>query len=163
MQWLVSIYRLINFPRSYFNTSQSCHSFSEASEMLVCYAKPLPFTYLESTLQHPRHKIRKAPSRPNFSYLSGNFSSCVTCNVMVNITTIQQKPQNLQERQKRRDRFLLQNSLLSNLLIQIIQYFIGISIFAQIKLFVFEGRKSIFVQNKTRLWFYKLLNIRPWF
>ena len=163
MQWLVSTYRVINFPRSYFNTSQFCHTFPEASELFVCYAKSLAFTYLESTLQHPRHKIRKAPSRPNFSYLSGNFSSCVTCNVMVNITTIQQKPQNLQERQKRRDRFLLQNSLLSNLLVQIIQYFIGISIFAQIKLFVFEGRKSIFVQNKTRLWFYKLLNIRPWF
>ena len=31
----------------------------------------------KSTLQHQRHKIRKAPSRPNFSYLSGNFSSCV--------------------------------------------------------------------------------------
>ena len=29
------------------------------------------------TLQHQRHKIRKALSRPNFSYLSGNFSSCV--------------------------------------------------------------------------------------
>ena len=31
----------------------------------------------KSTLQHQRHKIRKALSRPNFSYLSGNFSSCV--------------------------------------------------------------------------------------
>ena len=29
------------------------------------------------TLQHQRHKIRKALSRPNFSYLLGNFSSCV--------------------------------------------------------------------------------------
>ena len=31
----------------------------------------------KSTLQHQRHKIRKALSRPNFSYLLGNFSSCV--------------------------------------------------------------------------------------
>ena len=77
--------------------------------MFVCYATPLPFTYLETTLQHPRHKIRKAPSRPNFSYLSGNFSSCVTYNVMVNITIIQQKPQNFQERQKRRDRLKVLN------------------------------------------------------
>ena len=106
MQWLVSTYRVINFPRSYFNTSQFCHTFPEASELFVCYAKSLAFTYLESTLQHPRHKIRKAPSRPNFSYLSGNFSSCVACNVMVNITIIRQKPQNSQERQKRRYRFL---------------------------------------------------------
>ena len=98
--------KYINFPRSYFNTSESCHAFPEASEMFVCYAKPLPFTYLEFTLQHPRHKIRKAPSRPNFSYLSDNFSSCVTCYVMVNITMIQQKPQNFKERQKRWDRFL---------------------------------------------------------
>ena len=106
LQWLVSTCRVINFPRSYFNTSQPCHSFPDASEMLVCYAKPLLFSYLESTLQNPRHKTRKAPPRPNFSYLSGNFSSCVTCNVMVNITIIQQKPQNFQGRQKRHDRLL---------------------------------------------------------
>ena len=130
--------------------------------MFVWYAKHY-LTYLECTLQYSRHKIQKAPSRPNFLYLSSNFSSCVTCNVMVNITRIQQKPQNLQERQKRCDRFLCKNSLLWNLLMQRIQYFIGISIFVQIKLFVFEGRKSNFVQNKTKLWFYKLLNIRPWF
>ena len=106
LQWLTSSYRVINFPRSYFDTSQSCHAFPDASEMFVCYTKPLPFIYLESTLQHPRHKVRKAPSSPNFSDLSGNFSSCVRRNVMVNITIIQQKPQNFQERQKRRDRFL---------------------------------------------------------
>ena len=99
----MKLIKYINFPRSYFNNSECCH---EASEMFVCYAKPLPFTYLEFTLQHPRHKIRKAPSKPNFSYLSGSFSSCVTCNLMVNILIIQQKPQNFQERQKRRDRFL---------------------------------------------------------
>ena len=69
------------------------------------------FTYLESTLQHQRHKIRKAPSRPNFSYLSGYFSSCVTCNVMVNIAIIKQTPQNFQERQKRRDRQKLNSGL----------------------------------------------------
>ena len=90
MQWLVSTYGVINFPRNYFNTSQSCHFIPDASEMLVCYAKPLSLTYLESTLQHPRHTIQNVPSRPNFSYLSGNFSSCVTCNVIVNITIIQQ-------------------------------------------------------------------------
>ena len=100
MQWLASTYRVINFTRSYFNTSQSCHASPEASEMFVCYAKPQPFTYLEFTLQHPRHKIRKAPSRPNFPYLSVNFSSCVTNNVKVNITIIQQKLQNFQERRK---------------------------------------------------------------
>ena len=60
------------------------------------------FTYLESTLQHQRHKIQKAPSRTNFSYLSGNFSSCVACNVMVNMVNNTAKPQNFQERQKRR-------------------------------------------------------------
>ena len=102
----MKLIKYINFPRSYFNNSECCHAFPEASEMFVCYAKPLPFTYLEFTLQHPRHKIRKAPSKPNFSYLSGSFSSCVTCNLMVNILIIQQKPQNFQERQKRRDRFL---------------------------------------------------------
>ena len=102
----MKLIKYINFPRSYFNTSDSCHAFPEASEMFVCYAKPLPFMYLEFTLQHPRHKIRKAPSKPNFSYLSGSFSSCVTCNLMVNILIIQQKPQNFQERQKRRDHFL---------------------------------------------------------
>ena len=90
--------KYINFPRSYFNTSESCHAFPEASEMFVCYAKPLPLTYLEFTLQHRR--------RPNFSYLWDNFSSCVTCYVMVNITMIQQKPQNFKERQKRWDHFL---------------------------------------------------------
>ena len=98
--------KYIKFPWSYFNTSKSCHAFPEASEMFVSYTKPRPFTYLEFTLQHPRHEIWKAPSRPNFFYLSGNFSSCVTSNVMINITIIQQKPQNFQERQERRDRFL---------------------------------------------------------
>ena len=60
-------------------------------------------------------------------------------------------------------RLILEAKFGDNLLIQRIQYFIGISIFVHIKLFVFVGRKSNFVQNKTRLWFYKLLNIRPWF
>ena len=68
--------------------------------MFLCYAKPLPFTYLDLTLQHLRHKIRKALSRPNFSYLSVNFFSGVTCNMMVNTTIIQKNPQNFQKRQK---------------------------------------------------------------
>ena len=33
----------------------------------------------------PRHNMQKVVSRPNFSYLSGTFPSCVRCNLMVNI------------------------------------------------------------------------------
>ena len=63
----MKLIKYINFPRSYFNNSECCHAFPEASEMFVCYAKPLPFTYLEFTLQHPRHKIEKAPSKPKYT------------------------------------------------------------------------------------------------
>ena len=90
----------------FFLSVKYFHIFSHIQAYVRTSARNQPSTYLESTLQHPIHKIRKAPSRSNFSYLSGNFSSCVTYNVMVNITIIQQKPQNFQERQKRRDRFL---------------------------------------------------------
>ena len=49
----------------------------------------------------PRHKIWKAPSRPNFSNLLGKFSSCVTCNLLVNIVNnTTKKPQNFKECQK---------------------------------------------------------------
>ena len=48
----------------------------------------------------PRHKIRKALLRSNFSYLSGNFSSRVTFNLMVNIVNNTTKTQNFQEFQK---------------------------------------------------------------
>ena len=58
--------------------------------MLACYAKPLPLTYAEFTLQHPRQNT-KSTVKAQFLLPLGQL--CVTCNVMVNIT-IQQKPQN---------------------------------------------------------------------
>ena len=49
-------------------------------------------------------------------------------------------------------------------LIHRIQYFIGISIFVHVKLFLFVVRESNFVRTKqTMLRFYKLINVRPWF
>ena len=72
--------------------------------MFICYVKPLPFMYLESTFQHPRHKIRKASSRPNFSYLSGNFSSCVKCDGKYNNNST--KTTKFSGKSERRDCFL---------------------------------------------------------
>ena len=46
-------------------------------------------------------------------------------------------------------RLILEAKFVDNLLIYRIQYFIGISILAHIKLFLYVGRKSNFVQNKT--------------
>ena len=51
-------------------------------------------------LSNIQGKIRKALSRPNFSPISWATFPVITCNVMVNITIIQQNRQNSQERQK---------------------------------------------------------------
>ena len=52
----------------------------------------------------PRRKIWQALPRPNFSYLSGNFSSYATCNLMLYIVNNIRKNtlgnRNFQERQK---------------------------------------------------------------
>ena len=83
--------KYINFPQSYFNTSKSRHAFPEASEMLARDAKSLPLTYAEFILQHPRQNTK---STVKAQFLLPLGQPCVTCNVMVNITIIQQKPQN---------------------------------------------------------------------
>lgn len=52
-------------------------------------------TYL--WIYSPRHKIRQAPLRPNFSSLFANFFGCITCNLMVNIVNNTTKTQSFQE------------------------------------------------------------------